>query len=497
MAQKEAAIPSLSSLAAKSKAESFVLQSIHDGREANLSGIEDQSLRAEFVNTLLFRTAASAVPGKLVSIRGATITGEISVPSGSSPVPNNIVFNECIFENAVNLSAGRFEQSLIFIDSRFRKGLKLDLAQVKGDVFLLGGSVDETVDSPQITLSRAQIEGQLQVLGLGAKSIAAQALKVRNVVFVLDDSWVETILLPQIDTESLDLGHAGPGAESHVGTLNLEQGSIRSELWLQAWNIGFIDAKGLHVNGLTALDPNVTINQKLDLSDTHLGTLTWSVPSSPSATQKCEGSPKAKQSTAGWPCEILASGLSFDDLTITPQESHADLNHQFLERASSSESAFMAYEQILRSRGDLTQADAIYSGMREKRRSESWNTSVGFRQAVGSIIFIMLDKAQAIFLGYGRLPLPPLLWSIGVVTLGAFLFREEGRMERSTKEGIDGVSYSRFWYSLELFLPVVDLGVAKAWRPRKHGLRAYARIHQLAGWILIPVSLAALTGAIR
>jgi hypothetical protein len=135
--------------------------------------------------------------------------------------------------------------------------------------------------------------------------------------------------------------------------------------------------------------------------------------------------------------------------------------------------------------------------MRAKRRAESWNSSSGFRQCVHAIIFIVLDKMQAIFLGYGRLPLPPLLWSIGIVTLGTFLFVEKTRMGRSTKEETGGVPYSRFWYSLELFLPVVDLGMAKGWRPQKRALRAYARIHQLAGWILIPVSLAALTGAIK
>src|SRR5262249_12348095 len=79
------------------------------------------------------------------------------------------------------------------------------------------------------------------------------------------------------------------------------------------------------------------------------------------------------------------------------------------------------------------------------------------------------------------------------------LFRDTFRMEKSSNNVIDDAPYSWFWYSLELFLPVVDLGMAKNWcRFRnKTGLRTYARIHQLAGWILVPVSLAALTGAIE
>jgi hypothetical protein len=249
---------------------------------------------------------------------------------------------------------------------------------------------------------------------------------------------------------------------------------------------------------LTAFDPNLTIDQKLDLSGARLGAFSWSVPDSASATQKCESTPPVKPSRSGWPCEILASGLTFDDLTIKSQGTDGDLNSKFLQQARSSESAFMTHEQILRSRGDLTQANTTYSGMREKRRLELWNTSKeSFRRRIAAIILIVLDKSQAIFLGYGRFPEPPLLWSVSFVILGVLPSRDTFRMEKSSNNVIDDAPYSRFWYSLELFLPVVDLDMAKNWRPKKTGLRTYARIHQLAGWILVPVSLAALTGAIK
>jgi len=221
-------------------------------------------------------------------------------------VPNNVVFTECTFEDTVDLSSGRFEQSLIFIDSRFRKGLNLNLAQIKGDVFLLGGSVDDVDDAPQVSLSRAQIDGQLQLLAFDAKSLTAEALKVSNVVVVLDDSSVEIIILPQIDAKAISLAHTGKAAQGYIGTLNVAQGTIQSELWLQDLTIGEIDAQGLHVNGQTALDPNLTVDQKLDISDSHLGVFSWEVPLIHSSSQKCTSTSKAKQSSLGWPCEILA-----------------------------------------------------------------------------------------------------------------------------------------------------------------------------------------------
>ena len=52
--------------------------------------------------------------------------------------------------------------------------------------------------------------------------------------------------------------------------------------------------------------------------------------------------------------------LTFDELEITSENGSSDLNVEFLRIADSSESAFMAYEQILRNRGRLTDADAVY-----------------------------------------------------------------------------------------------------------------------------------------
>ena len=56
-----------------------------------------------------------------------------------------------------------------------------------------------------------------------------------------------------------------------------------------------------------------------------------------------------------------------------------------------------------------------------------------------------------------------------------------------------------FWYSLDVFAPAIELGVDKAWQPdTKFTLgKNYAYIHRIAGWILVPLILAALTGIIH
>jgi hypothetical protein len=102
-----------------------------------------------------------------------------------------------------------------------------------------------------------------------------------------------------------------------------------------------------------------------------------------------------------------------------------------------------------------------------------------------------------LLVGYGRRP-----WQAGIpcaffVALGCFLFSPK-RMEPQKSEDAHRV-YNRFWYSLGLFLPFVDLQADKVWKPKPDQtfLRNYMRVHVLVGWILVPLVLAALTGLIK
>jgi hypothetical protein len=56
--------------------------------------------------------------------------------------------------------------------------------------------------------------------------------------------------------------------------------------------------------------------------------------------------------------------------------------------------------------------------------------------------------------------------------------------------------YNPFWFSLDLLSPI-DLGVSKRWRAKHPILRNYSQMHRVAGWILIPLIVAAITGIIK
>jgi hypothetical protein len=105
----------------------------------------------------------------------------------------------------------------------------------------------------------------------------------------------------------------------------------------------------------------------------------------------------------------------------------------------------------------------------------------------------MLD----LLVGYGRQPWRATIPYAVLIALGCIFF-SPNKMEPQRTEHAPRV-YSRVWYSLNLFLPVVDLQAGKVWKPKADQtfLRNYMRVHILLGWILIPIVLAALTGLIK
>jgi hypothetical protein len=140
-------------------------------------------------------------------------------------------------------------------------------------------------------------------------------------------------------------------------------------------------------------------------------------------------------------------------------------------------------------------------------------------------------EALRLTIGYGYRPLRALWWILGFVLLGAVLFHwgYEARLITPTEESAyhtfvaNGVpprhypAFSSFVYSLENFLPVVDLHQGAYWRPnpnhnranRRHpprwasetlsarALRCYLWLHILAGWGITPLLFAGLSGLLR
>ena len=199
-------------------------------------------------------------------------------------------------------------------------------------------------------------------------------------------------------------------------------------------------------------------------------------------------------STAFWPksrVQFRMQGLTYKYVSAVPGNEVA--SHEALlklaDRSMYSADVYANLEEFFLRQGYRADADRAFVMGKHRERQEnlhglSW---------LGSWVLNLL-------VGYGRHPRQAMIPCAVFVTLGCILFATE-KMELQEKPNAgDPVRvYNRFWYSLGLFLPFVNLQTAELWKPKTDQtfLRNYVRVHILLGWILIPIVLAALTGLIK
>jgi hypothetical protein len=195
-------------------------------------------------------------------------------------------------------------------------------------------------------------------------------------------------------------------------------------------------------------------------------------------------------SGASWPkaaAQFNLQGMGYKYIRAAskePQSHKALLN--VADQSAYSADVYSHLEEFFLRQGYRADADdAFIKGKRRERRENL--------HGLGRLDSYLLDW----LVGYGRRP-----WQAGIpcaalVALGCVLFSPK-KMERQKPEDTPRV-YSRFWYSLDLFLPFVDLQADDVWKPKTNErfLRHYVRLHVMLGWILIPIVLAALTGLIK
>jgi len=183
-------------------------------------------------------------------------------------------------------------------------------------------------------------------------------------------------------------------------------------------------------------------------------------------------------------------GISYKYISAGPEEreSHKELL-KLADQSAYTADVYSNLEGFFFRQGYRADADKAFIAGKRREREEYFRNHDWF----GWLGSWTLD----LLVGYGRRP-----WQAGIpcavlVALGCVLFSPK-KMEPQKPEDTPRI-YSRFWYSLGLFLPVVDLQADTVWKPKagQTFLRNYARVHALLGWILIPIVLAALAGLIK
>lgn len=198
---------------------------------------------------------------------------------------------------------------------------------------------------------------------------------------------------------------------------------------------------------------------------------------------------------AKWPNHPFGEWLWFNGMTyqrISAGSENDSWSHllQLLDKAAHgtaySIDIYTGLQSFYRREGYPGQANEFFFAQKRRERDEVLHGTEKFWS-------LFLDK----FVGYGRSPLRALFWSSLIVAYGVSVFRPE-RMEQRSKEIKTG-PFSPFWYSMDMFLPLIKLHDAEHWVPKAEAryARFWGRIHTVLGWALIPIAVAAWTGMLE
>jgi uncharacterized protein YjbI with pentapeptide repeats len=183
-------------------------------------------------------------------------------------------------------------------------------------------------------------------------------------------------------------------------------------------------------------------------------------------------------------------GMNYKYFQAAAEEpkSHKELL-KLADQSSYTADVYSTLEDFFRRQGYRDDADKAFIAGKRREREEYFRERDWFGW--------MRSWTLNLLVGYGRRPWQAAIPCTVLIVLG-YVFFSPNKMEPRNPAEAHGV-YSRFWYSLGLFLPFVDLQADRVWKPKADQtfLRNYMRVHILLGWILIPIVLAALTGLIK
>lgn len=185
--------------------------------------------------------------------------------------------------------------------------------------------------------------------------------------------------------------------------------------------------------------------------------------------------------------------MTYDNFQIYEEDPFGEKLATLLDQTQFRADVYARAEDFLRKNGKVDAANTVFFHYKAQERIRLPWYSRGW------------SRFLSVFIGYGREPWLAFFWWLGLIAFGCVMFFKKSWMTLSDERKGGEESnryYNPFWYSLDLFAPVIDLGSAKTWEPGPNHqypwlARQYAYVHKILGWILIPIALATITGYLK
>lgn len=442
----KAKVSSLSRLTVRGDA---VLDGLHAEHDLQLNRIAiDGNLslqRAELREAKTPLAINLAKIGGSVHLVGTTLEHANGVELRVSEVGRNVILNGLTSPGLINLG-GSLIRGSVHLDNLPETVAALDCSRIRIDEsFRVSGSRIGTIN-----LFDARIAGDAHLTALTTTDPIDLSFAHFGALLVYDG---ESPL-------SLDLSHAAISRQLEFNNIQLRS----------------LQADHLQVDGTSRLTAT-EISGRTDLTFSRLRNLSIT--------------------DVTWPAADTAftvDEFEFDRIDVTDPVQQFDMIMGMVRAARFAPTAYRRVDAYFSARGSSSLANRAHREARQRqaRTTFSWSAPRTWPGRLSTAILGLL-------IDHGRAPARAFLFALGPILLGTVLCRRAAMAPSKADTPADAY-FHPFWFSLDWFLPFVDLGIKDDWQPRpgpRRGLLAtYLRVHALCGWIIIPIGLAAVTGLI-
>jgi hypothetical protein len=435
-----------------SSSEQLVLDNFKKG-DATLFQKENPGvLRAEFLQRLVTGGVVPMKEGTFIEIKRARITGDLLL--SYQKITPYVSLKDCEFDGLVDLSWSSFEKGFNLSFGVFHKGVAFRGLESQGPVRCMEAIFEKDIDFRSL-----RVHHLLDFSGVEVRSASATFAysRVASVFYC---------------------GGAAFASSARFDHMRIEGDAS----FLKTTFRGRVTFRNTHVNGDFVLDQT-----DFDLTDTELDKSEQTEQSDPilDLTQlEIDGmlifAPKKWPKRGIRNSRFLFSNWSPDNLDPLTLLKGADYDPE----------TYTRLETLLRSRGRDAEADQV--GMRRKaieRSQLEW-----YRPVLWWKLLLFL------FVGDGYYPGISIAWSTLIVAAGTWIFRRKHMVPRKAEASMGAAPrYSPFWYSLDLFVPAINLESTTFWAPdpRHNWLLVWMRIQRTLGWLVVPIGLLAVSGVLK
>jgi hypothetical protein len=465
----------------KTPTEKYVLDQVRLGNAADLRRLKNKKISHVFLEDLMTSSSsmrAAATYG--ITIIGATVDGEPVVSNITIPV--RITLQQCQLTNGFDFSASSFTHKFQLIDCAVGSAgtTQEPEATFKGSHFASDVVFKGTTTFQNgLDFSNVEVEGTFESDGASynAQSPDDEAdfndVQVRHTA-TFQGATFQGGGLDLTGAELAELLIEGDPADgngsltSPAMNLLIDRAQIGKGLKIENLVLSGLGARSATVQSGAVL--NLTLRGPVFLSGGHFDSIII----------------KGLSQWRAQANESQFDGLSFNSVSTDSGRKPNALGMLDLLNLSTpyNSQPYIALEKLVRGSGDSDDADEVYFDMRMRERAQL--------DPFGEF----LDWLEYELVGYGRQVWRAAILALVLVVLGTCLFWNRSGKKMEHEDDSADNWFNPFWYSLDLLSPV-DLGISSKWRPRNSLLRNYAQFQRVAGWILIPLIAAAITGIIK